>query len=253
MHRIVSQEPVNKVPLIANALVNIRSSSDLNYESSVSNIILKAPFEKTWSPDSSDKNSFVLLGGEQVKEITGMAIKGNIDTSMYVESFKFRYTLDNIHWQYLGDQPIPANTDSKSIVYIEFTRAILARSISIHPQSFKGTFPAMRMELYSNVLLATSYVQVGTFQLGAKSVLNYNNGERKVVKNVIFDKVFPGLIVPTVKLSLSLVSTEDCNNAHFWVSASNITNRGFDLEFNANYDAKVYDLVANYFAFQTLQ
>ncbi|KAM9953492.1 hypothetical protein ACTFIW_006854 [Dictyostelium discoideum] len=249
--------PAGSVSCLANALLNLRSSTDYNADHGVKNSILNFSNSKdagrfdgseSWSSSVLDKNQFIVAGSDSVKHFVAISTQGRGDHDQWVTSYKLRYSLDNVNWvEYNNGEIINANKDRNSIVTINFNPPIKARSIAIHPQTYNNHI-SLRWELYA--LPVKSYsnpsVQVGQVSIGDRS-LNSGTGSRKIVRHVQFPIEF--LSVPIVSIGCKKVDAHTDNGQMRWEGKSeNITTKGFDLTFITWGDNTVYDLTFDYVA-----
>ncbi|KAN0032273.1 hypothetical protein ACTFIV_006155 [Dictyostelium citrinum] len=249
--------PTGSVPCLANALLNLRSSTDYNADHGVKNCILNYSNSKdasrfdgseSWSSSILDKNQYIVAGSDSVKHFVAISTQGRGDLDQWVTSYKLRYSLDNVNWiEYNNGQVFTANKDRNSIVTINFNPPIKARSIAIHPQTYNNHI-SLRWELYA--LPVKSYsspsIQVGQISIGDRS-LNTGTGMRNITRHVQFPMQF--LSVPMVSIGCKKVDAHTDGGQMRWEGvAENVTVDGFDLTFITWGNNTVYDLTFDYVA-----
>jgi len=246
----------NLVPVLANAMCNLRTSTNyngvhtqfncvLNYKNNGTNGIAGS---EAWCSSNLDTNQFLVAGGEVPKTFVAVSLQGRGDVDQWVTSYKIRYSLDNVSWsEYRGGAAINACTDRNTVQTHFFDAPIRARSIAIHPLAWHGHI-SMRCELYCQPLVQP-FVQVGgNIYTGENCALNTGSGKREVTVPVKFDQEFTK--VPKIALTFDQIDAHDASGGQtrVGVEAKNITTKGFDAVFFTWNDNKVYSLRADYIA-----
>ncbi|KAF2070020.1 hypothetical protein CYY_008664 [Polysphondylium violaceum] len=243
------------VPVLANAMCNLRTSTNYNGVHTQFNSVLNfknngqnnIAGSEAWCASNIDTNQFLVAGGEVPKTFMAVAIQGRGDADQWVTSYKIRYSLDNVSWsEYRNGAAINACSDRNTVQTHFFDAPIRARSIAIHPLSWHGHI-SMRCELYIKPLVEP-FVQVGDgIYTGDNCALNTGSGKREVTVKVQFPLEFAK--VPKVSLTFDQIDCCDSTNqTRIGVRADNITNKGFDCVFYTWNENKVYSLRADYVA-----
>ncbi|KAK5582389.1 hypothetical protein RB653_003972 [Dictyostelium firmibasis] len=253
----MSTIPAGSIPCLANALLNLRSSTDYNADHGVKNSILNFSNSKetgrfdgseSWSSSILDKNQFIVAGSDSIKTFIAISTQGRGDHDQWVTSYKLRYSLDNVNWvEYNNGQVYNANTDRNSIVTLNLNPPIKARSIAIHPQSYHNHI-SLRWELHALPYSSNPNpsVQMGEVSIGDRT-LNSGTGNRNVTRHVSFSHQFA--TVPMVSIGCKKVDAHtDAGQMRWQGVAQNITPNGFDLLFTTWGDNNVYDLTFDYVA-----
>eukprot|EP01132_Coremiostelium_polycephalum_P006129 gene6129-7635_t len=247
--------PAGTVACLANALLNIRTSTNYDGNHSQFNCLLNYTNDRNkttdgaeaWSASMNNVNQFIVFGGEVPKVVTHISTQGRGDADQWVTSYKIRYSLDNINWvEYNNSQAINANCDRNSVVTFTFPTPIRCRSIAIHPLTWCNHI-SLRCEIYCKPLVQ-SFTQVGTtIYTGDNCALNTGSGSRQVVVPVKFDVEFT--TVPKVALTFDQIDCTDATNqTRIGCEAKNVTTKGFDAVFYTWNENKVYSLRADYVA-----
>ncbi|EGC29182.1 hypothetical protein DICPUDRAFT_58954 [Dictyostelium purpureum] len=246
--------PAGSVACLANAILNLRSSTDFNADHGAKNSILNFANSKetnrfdgseSWSASINDKNQFLIAGGPVVHEFVAISTQGRGDFDQWVSSYKLRYTFDNVSWfEYNNGQVFNGNTDRNTVVTHVFQQPIRARSIAIHPVTFNNHI-SLRWELYTKPA-ESNFVQVGHVSIGDRT-LNSGNGSRDTLRHVNFDRPFGK--VPIVALGSTQIDARTDNGQMRWrVDAVNVTPTGFDVKFTTWGDNLLYDVSVDYVA-----
>ena len=101
---------------------------------------------KSWIPAIQDINQWALVSSMVPKQWRQLCIQGDSNGN-WVKSFYLSYTPDGKTWHvYNSKEMLIANTNDSSIVSVHLI-PIIARSIKIHPVSWKN-YISMRLEAY---------------------------------------------------------------------------------------------------------
>ncbi|KYR00330.1 discoidin II [Tieghemostelium lacteum] len=251
----LSPIPTNAVGCLANAQVNIRTSSDYNADHGGKNCVLNfnnnsKSVANAWCASENNKNQWIMFGSPLVREFTHFSIQGRGDLAQWVTSFYIKYTLDNMNWlDFNGRQILTANTDQNTVVTYAFNTPIVARSIAIHAETW-STHISLRCELYAKPLLPQSFVQNGSVAIGNRDLWT-GTGARTTTRKITFPSPFTA--APRVSLGAGMTDTKDDQGQTRWeITAQNITATGFDCVFHVWGANLIYDLRVDYVAVQTL-
>ncbi|EGC31439.1 hypothetical protein DICPUDRAFT_156718 [Dictyostelium purpureum] len=246
--------PAGSVSCLANALLNLRSSSDLNADHGAKNSVLnfmnsqdKSRFDgsEAWCASTNDPGQFLIAGSLVISEFVAIITQGRGDADQWVTSYKLRYSLDNVTWfDYNNGQVFNGNTDQYSIVVHVFPQPFRARSVSIHPVTYHNHI-ALRWELYAKPA-ESNIVQVGRTSIG-DGALNSGSGHRETFRHINFDKPFNK--IPMVALGTTQIDgSTDNGQLRYRVEAVNVSTTGFDAKFITWGSNILYDVTVNYIA-----
>eukprot|EP01132_Coremiostelium_polycephalum_P011543 gene11543-14138_t len=255
-----SVPPPGTVPLVANAFVNVRTSSDFNMEHKNYVLFTKNdpnainPHPEGWAANSNDQKQFIMIGSDVPKYVTHVATQGRGDfvPNQWVTSYKLRYTVDGITWlDYNGGAPISANFDRDTVVLYAFPSPLLCRGLALHPLTW-NTHISLRFEVYALPLSPLSSNQNGITGQPANDPNNplaTGTGPRVSYKTVTFPVPFK--TVPKVSIALSQVEAYDISEIESYsVEAINVSTTGFVAAFRTWGNTKVYSVYANWLAYE---
>ncbi|EGC31757.1 hypothetical protein DICPUDRAFT_57504 [Dictyostelium purpureum] len=250
----MSTVPAGSVACLANALLNLRSSTDHNADHGAKNSVLNFTNSKetnrfdgseAWCASINDKNQFIVAGSLVVSDFVAISTQGRGEFDQWVTSYKIRYSFDNVTWvDYNNGQVFNGNTDRSTVVTHVFPQPIRARSISIHPVTWNSHI-SLRWELYTKPAVS-NFVQIGHTCIGDRT-LNSGNGVREAIRNVQFGRSFGK--VPMVSLTTTHIDeATDNNQLRYRIEAINITATGFDVKFTTWVNNLIYDISIDYIA-----
>eukprot|EP01132_Coremiostelium_polycephalum_P009941 gene9941-12191_t len=241
------------IPALTFSILNLRSSSDIDSDHGVKNSLLNFEHKNDgyWQPKVSDTKQYIMASSPIPLSFMAISLQGAGEKEDWVTSFKIRYTLDCKKWfdynNNNGVEVFPANKNSKSIVTLKFDVPLIARCITLAPQTWNNNI-ALRWEIYTQQFKEPPQVQVGTVSIGDRSLNgSTDEGVRTETRMVLFEKPFS--VVPKVSIGIRLLdSTQKDGQTRILVETANITTLGFDCLFKTWNGCSIYEAFVDYVA-----
>ncbi|XP_044165960.1 uncharacterized protein LOC114964732 isoform X11 [Acropora millepora] len=108
----------------------------------------------SWSSRANDANQWLQIDlGIQNAKVTGLASQGRADADQWVTKYKLQYSPDGVHFYFYKEpgqgvaKEFAANSDRRTVVFHELSKAVRARYIRIRPTAWRGHI-SMRVELF---------------------------------------------------------------------------------------------------------
>eukprot|EP01132_Coremiostelium_polycephalum_P003698 gene3698-4607_t len=245
------ESEANTVRALQSGTLTIRTSTDYNADHDGTHALLNftKPYPQStqseaWCASILDTNQYILLGGDVPKTFVCLATQGRGDTDQWVSSYRVSYTLDNLVWyEYENGKVFPGNFDKNTPVTLFFDPPIVARSVSIRPNTWHNHI-SMRLE-HTEVPIK---VQTGTVQIGDRSLNSREpSGLKMAERQVTFPRSFK--TVPNVSLTIRLLdSNADNRQTRIMVEPKNVTEKGFICVFKTWVKSTVYECQVDYLA-----
>ncbi|EGC34973.1 hypothetical protein DICPUDRAFT_152743 [Dictyostelium purpureum] len=250
-----NQNLTGLVPVIYNAMVSLRTSTNYDGNHTAANCALFTRNDQStdrdgseaWCASVNDTNQYIIAGTDVLRTYVAITLQGRGDSDQWVTAYKLRYTADGVTWvDYRNGGSIQGNWDRNTPNTHFFDAPFRARSISLIPLSWQNHI-ALRMELYAKPF-STTFVQNGKVQTGEKSLLANGTLNAEVVVPVVFEEEF--LRPPKISISFSKSETTvgQSYQTRYGVITRNVTNKGFDAVFQTTVATRVNNLIAEYIA-----
>eukprot|EP01132_Coremiostelium_polycephalum_P001390 gene1390-1756_t len=142
-----------KVPMVQNALVNVRASTFFGSGYEPFNAVLNSlnpGSQSAWSAYTNDLSQYIIATTPVPRNFVGISVQGRPIYAQWITGYRIQYSLNNVDWYwYNGGATIVGTTGSEVIASHTFISPIWARSIKLLPVTWESHI-SLRWELYAD-------------------------------------------------------------------------------------------------------